>query len=84
MNKLDEFKRYRKKMNERILASDNKQIKRFFSKVSRENENLNLKTISGFSIVLSNKNINQEGRKVFLAYLEDQEDTNKVTSNLLT
>ncbi len=38
MNKLDEFKLYRKKMNERILASDNKQIKRFFALDSRAYE----------------------------------------------
>ena len=38
MNKLDEFKLYREKMNERILASDNKQIKRFFALDSRAYE----------------------------------------------
>ena len=38
MNKLDEFKKYREKMNERILASDNKQIKRFFALDSRAYE----------------------------------------------
>ncbi len=38
MNKLDEFKLYREKMNEKILASDNKQIKRFFALDSRAYE----------------------------------------------
>ena len=38
MNKLDEFKHYREKMNEKILASDNKQIKRFFALDSRAYE----------------------------------------------
>ena len=38
MNKLDEFKKYREKMNERILASDNKQIKRFFALDTRAYE----------------------------------------------
>ncbi|MHA1125169.1 MAG: carboxymuconolactone decarboxylase family protein [Candidatus Heimdallarchaeota archaeon] len=38
MNKLDEFKQYREKMNERILASDNKQIKRFFALDTRAYE----------------------------------------------
>ena len=38
MSKLDEFKKYREKMNERILASDNKQIQRFFALDSRAYE----------------------------------------------
>lgn len=38
MNNLDEFKLYREKMNERILASDNKQIKRFFALDTRAYE----------------------------------------------
>ena len=32
---LDEFRRYRERMNERILASENLQIKRFFNLDSR-------------------------------------------------
>ena len=32
---LDEFRRYRERMNERILASENLQIKRFFNQDSR-------------------------------------------------
>ena len=40
---------------------ESKQIERFFTKVSRKNDNLNLKTISGSSIILSNKRVNQEG-----------------------
>lgn len=31
MNKVEEFNHYRKKMNERIMAQDNKVLKRFFS-----------------------------------------------------
>lgn len=31
MNKVEEFNAYREKMNERILAADNKVMKRFFS-----------------------------------------------------
>ena len=31
MNKVEEFNAYRKKMNERIMAQDNKVLKRFFS-----------------------------------------------------
>jgi len=31
MNKVEEFNSYRKKMNEKLLASDNKVLKRFFS-----------------------------------------------------
>ncbi len=38
MNNLDEFKLYREKMNERILAGDNKQIKRFFALDTRAYE----------------------------------------------
>jgi len=38
LTKLDEFKQYREKMNERILASENKQIKRFFALDSRAYE----------------------------------------------
>ena len=51
---------------------ESKQIGRFFTKVSRKNEDLNLKTISGSSIILSNKKANQEGRKVywFLTYFQ--------------
>jgi hypothetical protein len=51
---------------------ESKQIKRFFMKVHRKNEDLNLKTISGSSIILSNKKVNQESRKVywFLTYFQ--------------
>jgi AhpD family alkylhydroperoxidase len=38
VNKLEEFKRYREKMNERILASENKQVKRFFALDTRAYE----------------------------------------------
>ncbi|NNE32088.1 MAG: carboxymuconolactone decarboxylase family protein [Winogradskyella sp.] len=31
MNKVDEFNEYRQKMNDRIMAQDNKVLKRFFS-----------------------------------------------------
>lgn len=37
-DKLEEFKKYREKMNEKILASDNKQIKRFFALDTRAYE----------------------------------------------
>lgn len=36
--KLEEFKQYREKMNEKILASGNKQIKRFFALDTRAYE----------------------------------------------
>ena len=51
---------------------ESKQIERFFSKVSRKNDDLNLKTTSGPPIVLSNKKANQESRKVywFLTYFQ--------------
>ena len=51
---------------------ESKQIKRFFTKVSRKNDNLKLKTISGSSIILSNKRVNQEGGQVywFLTYFQ--------------
>ncbi|MBN1327945.1 MAG: carboxymuconolactone decarboxylase family protein [Candidatus Heimdallarchaeota archaeon] len=38
MSTLDEFKKYREKMNEKILASENKQITRFFALDSRAYE----------------------------------------------
>jgi len=38
VSKLEEFKKYREKMNERILASGNKQITRFFALDSRAYE----------------------------------------------
>jgi hypothetical protein len=51
---------------------ESKQIERFFTKVSRKNDNLNLKTISGPPIILSSKKANQESRKVywFLTYFQ--------------
>ena len=51
---------------------ESKQIKRFYKKVSRKNENLNLKILSGPPIILSNKKANQESRKVywFLTYFQ--------------
>ena len=59
-----------------LLCSDKsfevKQIERFFTKVSRKNDNLNLKILSGPPIILSNKKSNQESRKVywFLTYFQ--------------
>ncbi len=55
MNKLDEFKQYREKMNKRILASDNKQIKRFFALDSRAYEEgaLTVKTKELLGLVAS-------------------------------
>jgi hypothetical protein len=51
---------------------ESKQIERFFTKVNRKNEDLNMKTISESSIILSNKKVNQESRKVhwFLTYFQ--------------
>ena len=51
---------------------ESKQIERFFTKVSRKKDDLNLKTISGASIILSNKKTNQESRKGywFLTYFQ--------------
>lgn len=51
---------------------ESKQIERFFTKVSRKNDDLNLKTLSGPPIILSNKKANQESRKVywFLTYFQ--------------
>jgi AhpD family alkylhydroperoxidase len=37
-NKLEEFRKYREKMNERILAEDNLEIRRFFALDSRSYE----------------------------------------------
>ena len=37
-NKLEEFRKYREKMNERILAEDNLEIRRFFALDSRAYE----------------------------------------------
>jgi hypothetical protein len=59
-----------------VVCSDkifeSKQIERFFTKVSRKNDDLDLKTISGSLIILSNKKANQESRKVywFLTYFQ--------------
>jgi len=55
MTKLDEFKEYREKMNERILASNNKQIKRFFALDSRAYEDgaLSVKTKELLGLVAS-------------------------------
>jgi hypothetical protein len=51
---------------------ESKQIERFITKVNRKNEDLNLQTISGSSIILSSKTVNQESRKVywFLTYFQ--------------
>jgi hypothetical protein len=51
---------------------ESKQIERFLTKVSRKNDDLNLKTLSGPPIILSNKKANQESRKVywFLTYFQ--------------
>ncbi len=51
---------------------ESKQIERFFTKVTRKNGDLNLKTSSGPPIILSNKKANQENRKVywFLTYFQ--------------
>ena len=52
---------------------ESKQIERFFTKASRKNDDLYLKTLSGSPIILSNKNANQESTKVywFLTYFQE-------------
>lgn len=58
MSKVEEFRSYRKKMNERILAGDNKIIKRIYSLVSmsyqegRGNLDVRVKEIIGLTTSL--------------------------------
>jgi len=49
---------------------ESKQIQRFYTKVSRKDDDLTLKILSGPPIILSNSKANQESRKVywFLSY----------------
>ena len=51
---------------------ESKQIERFITKVSRKNDDLNLKTLLGPPVILSNIKANQESRKVywFLTYFQ--------------
>jgi len=55
MSKLDEFRLFREKMNERILAADNLEIRRFFALDSRVYENgaLDAKTKELLGLVAS-------------------------------
>lgn len=55
MNDLEEFRRYREKMNERILSAENLGIKRFFALDTRAYEKgaLNVKTKEMMGLVAS-------------------------------
>jgi len=55
MNKIDEFRTFRKRMNERILAADNKVIKRIYSidTLTYEDGALNKKTKEMLGLVSS-------------------------------